>query len=132
MSCNYFQVQMSNWTFCHTSHNKILFALWFKITFQHDFVVIINFLYCQVQMSKSNLLPHISQQNPVRSLKNDFVVTDHKHSNKNILFFSINATIIENIILNCNHMFNILATNFNLISVSANAQSSFQVRWQSW
>ena len=30
---------MTNWTFCRSLHNEILFALWFKATLQNDFVV---------------------------------------------------------------------------------------------
>ena len=46
-----FQVQMSNWTSCHNPNTWILFALWFKITFQYDIVVILQVLHFQVQMS---------------------------------------------------------------------------------
>ena len=63
---------MSNWTFCYTSHKRMLFALWFK-TLQTDFVVTI---YCLVHTSspdvKVNLLPHKSQQNPVSSMIQNF------------------------------------------------------------
>ena len=45
-------VQMSKWTFCHTSHNRILFALWFKTFLQTDFVGIIhNFYFIKSWMS---------------------------------------------------------------------------------
>ena len=72
MSCTYFQVQMSNWTFCYTSHNRILFALWFK-TLQTDFVVTIYVLYILSSPDvKLNLLLHKSQQNPVCSLIQNF------------------------------------------------------------
>ena len=29
---------MSNWTFCRSPHNEILYALWWKTTLQNDFV----------------------------------------------------------------------------------------------
>ena len=44
------EVQMSNWTFCRSPHNEILFALWFKAT------------------TKLNLLPQSSQWNPTCSM----------------------------------------------------------------
>ena len=42
-----------SWTFksrCHNANTRILFALWFKITFQYDIVVILQVLHFQVQM----------------------------------------------------------------------------------
>ena len=38
----HFQVQMSNWTSCYNPNTQIPFALWFKITFQYDFVVLMT------------------------------------------------------------------------------------------
>ena len=45
------QVQMYNWTSCYSPNTKILLALWIKITFQYEFVVMIHVLDFQVQMS---------------------------------------------------------------------------------
>ena len=47
----HFQVQISNWTSCHSENVWILLALWFNTTLQYDFVVIIHVLDFQVQMS---------------------------------------------------------------------------------
>ena len=50
---------MSNETFCHILSNKKLFAIWFKNTFQTDFVVNIHFMCFQVQLSNETFC-HIS------------------------------------------------------------------------
>ena len=47
---------MSNWTSCYNPNTRILFALWFKITFQYDIVVILHVLPFQVQMSNESVI----------------------------------------------------------------------------
>ena len=82
MSCTYVQVQMSKWAFCHTSHNRILFALWCKTILQTVFLVIIHSSYFQVQMSKWTFC-HTSHNRILLALwfktilQTDFVVIIH-------------------------------------------------------
>ena len=44
------------WISCYNPNTRILFALWFKITFQYDIVVILHVLPFQVQMSNESLV----------------------------------------------------------------------------
>ena len=45
-SCLLFDSKLQpNWTFCHSLHNAVIIALWFKTTLQNGFVVIIQVLW---------------------------------------------------------------------------------------